>query len=319
MPSPDWSTIALVFPGQSSQQVGMGADLVRDYPGAAAVFAEADQVLGEPFTKLCFEGPAEVLDETLNTQPALYVMGVALVRTLESKAGTIRPIGVAGHSVGELTALAAAGALSFADGLRLVRERARAMRDAGAIQPGGMAALLGPTIGEAEALCAQASAETGKPVVVANDNCPGQVVISGDSAALERALQLASERGVKRAVKLAVSIAAHSPLMTSAAERFRAALAATPFTEPRYPVISNATTESLREPDEIRAALGGQLTSPVHWTGCVRTLRTLGAQTFLELGPKDVLTGLLKRIDRSATGLPLNSAATIAAFISAAK
>ncbi len=293
----------------------MGADLAREYPAAAAVFAEADQVLGEPFTKLCFEGPAEALDETHNTQPALYVMGIALVRVLESKTGAVSPIGAAGHSVGELTALAAAGALSFADGLRLVRERALAMRDAGATQPGGMAALLGPTIGEAEALCAQASAESGKPVVVANDNCPGQVVISGDAAALERALQLASERGVKRAVKLAVSIAAHSPLMTSAVERFRAALAATPFTEPRFPVISNATTESLRNPDEIRAALGGQLTSPVHWTDCVRTLRNLGAQTFLELGPKDVLTGLLKRIDRSATGLPLNSAAALAAFI----
>lgn len=315
MSTPDWSTIALVFPGQSSQQVGMGADLAREYPIAAAVYAEADDVLGEPFARLCFEGPAAALDETINTQPALYVIGVAIVRVLESHGGPVKPIGAAGHSVGELTALAAAGAMSFADGLRLVRERARAMRDAGAAQPGGMAALLGPTLSEAEALCAQASAESGKPVVVANDNCPGQVVISGDIAALERALQLATERGVKRAVKLAVSIPAHSPLMTSAAERFRTALAATPFTEPRYPVISNATTQSLREPDEIRAALGGQLTSPVHWTECVRTLRNLGAETFLEIGPKDVLTGLLKRIDRAATGIALNSAAAITAFI----
>src|SRR5579864_7870517 len=275
MAARDWSTIALVFPGQGAQQVGMGADLARNYPAAAAVFAETDQVLGEAFARLCFEGPAEALDETINTQPALYVMGVALWRALESQVGPVKPIGAAGHSVGELTALAVAGAMPFADGLRLVRERARAMRDAGAAHPGGMAALLGPTLSDAEALCAQASAESGKPVVVANDNCPGQVVISGDMAALDRALQLATERGIKRAIKLAVSIPAHSPLMTSAAERFRAALAATPFTEPRYPVISNGTIQSLHEPDEIRAALSGQLTSPVHWTDCVRTLRNL--------------------------------------------
>ncbi len=292
----------------------MGADLVRTFPEAAALFAEADAVLGEPVSRICFEGPAQLLDDTLNTQPALYVMGMAVWRILTARFGTIQPVGGAGHSVGELPALAAAGAMSFADGLRLARERAKAMRAAGVANPGAMAALLGPTIDEAQAICSQAQTETGKPVVVANDNCPGQVVISGDMAALDAALRIASERGVKRAIKLAVSIAAHSPLMTEATAHFKAALAATPFVEPRFPVLSNATMEPMYSAETIRARLGGQLTSPVHWTDCVRALRTMGATTFLELGPKDVLTGLLKRIDRSASGIPLNSVESITAF-----
>ena len=318
MTVPDWSAIAVTFPGQGSQQVGMGADLARAYPAAATLFSQADQILGESFASLCFDGPAEALDDTRNTQPALYVMGVAVYRALESHAndqGKLLPLAAAGHSVGELTALTAAGALDFADGLRLVRERALAMYEAGQQQPGAMAALLGPTVAEADAICADASAESGQPVVVANDNCPGQVVISGNSAALERALALASERGVKRSIRLAVSIAAHSPLMAEAAERFQRALARTTFEPPRFPVISNATMQPLITPDDIRAALGRQLTSSVHWTDSVRALRTMGAATFLELGPKDVLTGLLKRIDRAAVGIPLNSADAVQAFL----
>ena len=314
----NWSNIALVFPGQGSQQVGMGADLAASSPIAAETFAEADRVLGEPLSQLCFNGPAESLDETLNTQPALFVMGVAVWRTLESQfgaRGTIQPIASAGHSVGELTALAAAGALAFADGVRLVRARAEAMRSAGLANPGGMAALLGPSITEAHAICADASVETGRPVVVANDNCPGQVVISGDRTALDRALALASERGVKRAIPLAVSIAAHSPLMTHAADQFRAALDRTPFAEPRFPVLSNADGQPMTTPDHIRTALAKQLTSPVYWTACVQALQARGAGTFLELGSKDVLTGLLKRIDRSATGIALNSLAAITNFV----
>ncbi len=310
----DWSKTALIFPGQGSQIVGMGADLARVYPAAATVFAEADRVLGFALSGLCFEGPAESLDETLNTQPALFVTGIATLRALESIVGAVQPVGVAGHSVGEITALAAAGALSFEDGLRLVRERARLMREAGITHPGGMAALLGPTVEEARAICAEASALIGHPVVLANDNCPGQVVISGDIAALDRALEIAKTRGVKRAVKLAVSIAAHSPLMAAATASFRATLAATPFTAPRFPVIDNASAGLLTTPDAIRAALGGQLTAPVRWTDSIRLLRGQGAATFLELGPKDVLTGLLKRIDREAAGVALNSAEAIAAW-----
>jgi [acyl-carrier-protein] S-malonyltransferase len=163
-------------------------------------------------------------------------------------------------------------------------------------------------------ICTAAREETGKPLVVANDNCPGQVVISGDGAALERALEIAKERGVKRALKLAVSVAAHSPLMQQASEGFNKALAETPFSAPRYPVISNATVQPLRTVDEIRHALGLQLTSPVRWTACVRALHGLGATRFIEIGSKDVLTGLLKRIDKELTGLAINSAEAVDAF-----
>ncbi len=312
--SMDWSKIALIFPGQGSQVVGMGADLVARFPEAAAVFEEADRVFGVPFMRLCFDGPAATLDDTLNTQPAVYVIGVATLRALEARLGAVVPAGVAGHSVGELTALTAAGALSLSDGLRLVRERARLMSVAGAAHPGAMAALIGPTVAEAQSICAQASAESGEPVVVANENCPGQVVISGDGTALDRALEIAKERGVKRALRLAVSVAAHSPLMQSAADAFRDTLAATPFSSARFPVIDNASVHALRDPSEIQAALGAQITAPVHWTESIQALRALGAETFLELGPKDVLTGLLKRIDRDAVGVPINSAAALDAW-----
>lgn len=304
----DWSTTVLVFPGQGSQQVGMGKSLVEQFPTAAALFAQADQVLGMPFSTLMIEGPAETLDDTLNTQPALYIIGIATLRALESLYGTITPLAVAGHSLGEFTALTAAGVLSFEDGLKLVRERGRLMKEAGQRNPGAMAALLGAEIADVRALCADASAQVGKPVVLANDNCPGQVVISGDETALDLALTLAKERGVKRAIKLAVSIAAHSPLMESATAEFRRVLDATTFTAPRVPVIGNLSASPLQTPDDIRAELGAQLTGSVRWTETIQNLRKMGATNFLELGSKDALTGMLKRIDKEATGVAVNSA-----------
>jgi [acyl-carrier-protein] S-malonyltransferase len=310
----DWSSAALVFPGQGSQQVGMGADLVRQYPSAAQVFEQADQVLGFAFTRLCFEGPAEQLDETLNTQPALYVTGLATLRAVEACLGPIKPLAAAGHSLGELTALTAAGALPFEAGLKLVRERGRLMKEAGEKNPGAMAALLGVEIADAQSICEQASNQTGKPVVVANDNCPGQVVISGDAQALDSALEIAKERG-KRGIKLAVSIGAHSPLMAHAAEAFRAALLQTEFLTPTIPIIGNVTAAQLHTPEAIVAELGAQLTSSVRWTESVQALQALGAKTFVELGPKEVLSGLLKRIDRNATGIPVNSSEAIAALV----
>src|SRR5215813_194993 len=200
----DWTTTALVFPGQGSQQVGMCADLVQQYPAAAQVFEQTDQILGFPLSKLCFEGPAETLDETINTQPALYTAGVATLRVLEATHGPVTALAVAGHSLGELTALTAAGALPFEAGVKIVRERGRLMKEAGEHNPGAMAALLGLEMAEARAICEQATKAVGRQVVVANDNCPGQVVISGDAQALDQALALAKEHGVKRAVKLAV-------------------------------------------------------------------------------------------------------------------
>lgn len=314
MPALDLSGTAFIFPGQGSQMVGMAADVADAYPAAAAIFDEADSILGLPFAQLMREGPAETLDDTLNTQPALYIASIAILRALESRHGELTPIGAAGHSLGELTALTAAGALPFESGLTLVRERAQLMKEAGASHPGAMAALLGPTVAEADAICQQAAADTGKPLVVANDNCPGQVVISGDAEALERALIIAKERGVKRALKLAVSVAAHSPLMAGASAGFKLALDRTPFSAPRYPVISNVTGQPLRDEAGIRAALGLQLTSPVLWTACIEGLRGLGATQFVEIGSKDVLTGLLKRIDKGLTGIAVNSAEGVANY-----
>lgn len=310
----DWATTAWVFPGQGSQQVGMGADLAREYPTVAALFEEADRILGFPFAKLCFEGPTDTLDETINTQPALYLIGIATLHALEAKFGAVRPLAVAGHSLGEFTALTAAGALPFEAGLKLVRERGRLMKEAGEISPGAMAAVIGLDMDVVRALCEQASGEVRRPVVAANDNSPGQVVISGDGAALERAMALAKEKGAKMTRKLAVSVAAHSPLMAHSAEAFRQALNDTPFETPRFPIVGNVNAAPLRTVEDIRAELGAQLTSSVRWTESVQALRNMGVATFLEIGPKDVLVGLLKRIDRAATGIAVNSAEALAAL-----
>jgi [acyl-carrier-protein] S-malonyltransferase len=313
-----WSSTAFVFPGQGAQEVGMGADLVEVYPAANAIFAQADEALGFSLSELCFNGPAEVLNDTLNTQPALYVMGVALWRVLESAFGDkMRPTFVAGHSLGEFTALAAAGALDFADGLRLVRERGRLMKDAGEHSPGAMAAILGLDVDAVREICAEASEKSGKALVVANDNCPGQLVISGYQEAVELALPLAAERGAKRVITLVVSVASHSPLMESITGEFRRVLDATPFNTPTLPVIGNVNAAPLQTPDDIRAELGAQLTSTVRWTESVQAMCQAGVDTFVELGPKDVLSGLARRIERSAQRVPLNSAEAVTAFLAA--
>ncbi len=299
---------AFVFPGQGSQAVGMGADLARRYHVARQTFQEADDVLGYAISRLCFEGPAEQLNDTYYAQPALYVAGIAALRTLyEALESPIEPVLMAGHSLGELTALTAAGAMSFPEGLKLVQRRGELMREAGTYSPGGMAAILGLTLEALQQVCAEAAAETGGVVVVANDNCPGQIVIAGDEYALEAAMQKASGVGAKRVVRLEVSIAAHSPLMARVSEQFREALRATPFHKPILPVIGNVSAAPLRTVDEIRADLGAQLTSMVRWTESVQAMRALGIDTFIELGSKNVLTGLLKRIDRDALGLVVDT------------
>jgi len=312
----DWSRTALLFPGQGSQAAGMALDLKRNYEAVAALFERADRIYGEPFSRV-FEDAA-ALDQTENTQPALYIAGLAALRALEAALNDgqpLAPLAAAGHSLGEFTALTAAGALSLEDGLRLVRLRGQLMAQAGAAQRGAMAALLGADAAQVRAICERASAESGAPVVLANDNCPGQAVISGAETAVEAAIALAKADGIKRAVKLTVSVAAHSPLMASAAEAFRDALASVAFSAPRFPVIGNTTAAPLNTPDQIVAELSAQLTGSVRWTESVQALRTLGAQTFLELGAKDVLTGLLKRIDRDAEGIPINDVATLSAFV----
>ncbi|HML22200.1 MAG TPA: ACP S-malonyltransferase [Aggregatilinea sp.] len=312
----EWTTTAFVFPGQGSQEVGMGADLAERFPAAKAVFEQADQILGVSLSDLCFNGPAEELNDTYNTQPALYVMGIAVLRVLEAALPTPpRPAFVAGHSLGEFTALTASGALSFEDGVRLVRERGRLMKKAGERTPGAMAALLGLSSDVVRELCTEASAKTGKPVVLANDNCDGQLVISGDKDAIEAAMPLAMERGAKKVVPLTVSVASHSPLMESISAEFRQHLDQTAFTAPTLPVIGNVSAAPLSTVDEIRFELGAQLTSTVRWTESVGYMLNQGVQRFVELGPKDVLSGLIKRIDRSAQRAALNNAAAVEAFL----
>lgn len=313
----DWTKSAFVFPGQGSQVVGMGKDLTAAYPAARDTFAQADDVLGFSLSALCFDGSQETLDDTLNTQPALYTCGIATLRALQAELPDATPAFVAGHSLGEFTALAGAGALSFADGLRLVRERGRLMKEAGTHSPGAMAALLGLDAPQVREVCARASQQTGGVLVLANDNCPGQIVISGDDATIEVGMKMAQEAGAKRAVKLAVSIAAHSPLMAPASAAFRQAVLVTTFQTPTVDVYGNVDAAPLGDVDAIRRELDLQLTHSVRWMELVQAMVAAGADNFIELGPKDVLTGLLKRIDRSKTGTPINSAAALQPFVDA--
>jgi len=280
----------------------MGRKLYDASPAARAVFEQADTVLGTFLSRLCFEGPVERLNDTSNTQPAIFVASVAALRALEERGGDSVAY-VAGHSMGEFSALAAAGAFSFEDGLRLVRERGRLMKEAGERDPGGMAAVIGLETESLEAICAETREQSGAHVGVANDNCPGQVVISGAFGPLERAMERAVERGARKVIRLAVSIAAHSPLMAEAAAEFRATLDATLFHEPAISLVANATAGPLIDPDDIRDALGRQLTSPVRWAESVRWMIGQGVTRYVEVGPGKVLTGLLRRIDRSVERL----------------
>jgi [acyl-carrier-protein] S-malonyltransferase len=291
---------ALVFPGQGSQLVGMGKTLAERYPAARQVFEEADAVLGFSLSSLCWNGPDAELGETLNTQPALLAHSVAAWRALTAEYGEFSPLCLAGHSMGEFSALVAAGALGFADGLRLVRERGRVMTEAGKRKPGGMAAILNLDRAILSEVCGQAARETGGIVGLANDNCPGQIVISGEVPALQRAIALAQERGAKRAIRLNVSIGSHSPLMEEAAREFTRAVDAVAIADPRSPLVGNTSAGVLRTAAEIRADVNAQLTSPVRWVDSVRAMSALGAAVFVELGPKDVLSCLIKRIEPKA-------------------
>jgi [acyl-carrier-protein] S-malonyltransferase len=297
------ATTAFVFPGQGSQFVGMGQTLAKASPAARQTFAEADECLGFGLARLCWEGPEADLTDTLNAQPALLAHSVAALRALHEKIGEFTPAFVAGHSLGELSALVAAGAMEFEDGLDLVRKRGEVMQAAGQRAPGGMAAILGLDASVMVEVCAEARASTGGVVQVANDNCPGQVVISGDLASLEKAMELAKARGAKRAIKLPVSIASHSPLMQSAIADYTRAVDAVPFIPPIPPVVGNVHAQPLLDPNDLRAELPAQLISPVRWADSVRYMLAQGVTTFVELGAKDVLTTLLKRIDVNARGI----------------
>jgi [acyl-carrier-protein] S-malonyltransferase len=296
----------------------MGKDLAEMYPEARQVYDEADAILGYPLSGLCFDGPKETLDDTVNTQPAVFVTSLATMRALEAEGSLPAPAMVAGHSLGELTALVAAGAMHLADGLSLVRERGRLMKLAGDSSPGGMAAVLKADVPDVERACRDASEETGNPVQIANYNAPGQLVISGDREALSRAIELLRERGAKRIIPLAVSIAAHSPLMGAVVQEFRAAVEATPIHTPSVPVVANISARPLRTVVEIRDELAGQLTWPVRWISSVEWMVDQGVGRFIELGPKNVLSRLVQWIDGRVEAVSVGDVASAEALASPA-
>lgn len=309
----DPKTTAFVFPGQGSQTVGMGRDLAAAYPLAKQTFDEADSVLGLAFSKIMWEGPDSDLNDTLNTQPALYIHSLAAFRVFSHLYPGLIPAALAGHSLGELSALAASGALTFADGLRLVRTRGELMQRAGELAPGGMAAILGLDIPTLDRVCAEAGAAD-ELVQVANDNCPGQVVISGAKPAVERAMAAAKSAGAKRALPLAVSIAAHSPLMESIQDAWSGAVNTAKFSALGIPVIGNVHALPLADEASARADIIAQMQSRVRWTESVKYMSAQGITTFVEVGTGTVLGGLIKRIAEGVSSLPLGNPQDFAAF-----
>ena len=304
---------AFLFPGQGAQSAGMGRALAEAYPAARDAFETADRVLGFPLSDTCWNGPAEDLKKSVITQPALLTHSVAAWRLVEA-AGLV-PDFVAGHSLGEYSACVAAGALAFEDGLRLVHRRGDLMYRAGLERPGAMAALLGLSREDAEAACADAA---GAGIVrAANLNAPGQIVISGEPAAVDRACELAKARGAKRAIRLEVSGAFHSPLMASAAEGLAAALDAVTIRDPRCPVISNAWAKPVRTAAELRTALKEQLLASVRWEESMRWLLAEGVTGFVELGTGKVLRGLLRTIDKEAASWNVEDPESLQATLAA--
>lgn len=306
-------TIALVFPGQGSQFVGMGSSLAEVSPAARQVFSEADDTLGFSISDLCFNGPDDKLRDTMYAQPAILTTSIATLSALRERLGAaaalLTPRFVAGHSLGEYSALVAAGVLEFSTALQLVRERGRLMKESGDLTPGGMAAVIGLDARVLEDLCRQAN--TKGIVCPANYNAPNQTVISGDLVALSAAIELAIANGAYKVVRLAVSIAAHSPLMQRASEQFNEAIGRFRLQDAHIPVVSDISARVMTSGDDIRAELSRQLYSSVRWTETVREMLSAGVTTFVEVGPGEVLSTLIKRIDRKALTVSIGDASSL--------
>lgn len=309
-------SIAFVFPGQGSQQVGMGKALAEAFPAARAVFAEVDDALGQKLSTLMWEGPESDLTLTENAQPALMSVSLAALRVLEQEHGIILKNTakfVAGHSLGEYSALAAAGTFSIADTARLLRIRGRAMQAATPVGTGAMAALLGLDFAQAAEVAAEAA--QGEVCEAANDNAPGQVVVSGHKAAVERALEIAKAKGAKRAVLLPVSAPFHCALMKPAADAMTEALAQVTMHAPAVPLIANVTAGPLTDPAQIRASLVDQVTGTVRWRECMAAMAASGVTLFAEIGAGKVLAGLVKRNAEGAAGLSIGTPEDITAAL----
>jgi [acyl-carrier-protein] S-malonyltransferase len=315
-------TTSLIFPGQGSQAIGMGRSLAENFAAAREVFAEVDDALGQKLYALMQEGPEAELNRTENTQPAIMAVSLAACKVLEKETGFSLPAGashVAGHSLGEYSALTAAGALTLADCAKLLRIRGRAMQEAVPEGQGGMVAVIGPELAAVEAIVAEARARAvGEIIEIANHNSTGQVVLSGSARGMELAIEVAKEKGAKRALPLTVSAPFHCSLMQPAAEKMREALAAARLLQPKVPVIANVTAEPVSDPAQIRELLVKQVTGMVRWVDSVKTLERLGVTRMIEIGHGNVLSGLIKRITPEMTLMNVGSVEDLESYSKAA-
>ena len=305
---------AFVFPGQGSQYAGMGKDVADAYPAARKVFDDIDAALGFPISRLCFEGPEEELKLTENTQPAILAVSCALHAVLEERGATRRDL-VAGHSLGEYSAIVSVGGLTPANAAKIVRARGRFMQEAVPVGTGGMAALIGPSVEDARAICEEAA--QGEVVSVANINAPGQIVIAGTKSGIERAIDVARKRGVRRALPLPVSAPFHCALMNPAAERLEPILNDADFHDLWFALVSNVDASPIGTATAVRNALLRQVASPVRWVESVQRMISMGVKRFVEIGPGSVLTGLIKRIDPSVELTNVSDVPSLEAFLNA--
>jgi [acyl-carrier-protein] S-malonyltransferase len=305
---------AFVFPGQGSQFAGMGQDVAEKYPAARKVFDDIDAALGYSISRLCFEGPEEDLKLTENTQPAILAVSSALHAVLEEHGATRRDV-VAGHSLGEYSAIVSVGGLTPAEAAKIVHQRGRFMQEAVPVGTGAMAALIGPSVEDAQAICDEAA--QGEVVSVANINAPGQIVIAGTKSGIDRAIDIAKKRGVRRALPLAVSAPFHCDLMKPAEERLRPVLDEANLKDLWYAVVSNVDASPIGTATAVRNALLRQVASPVRWVECVQKMVSMGVKRIVEIGPGSVLTGLVKRIDSSVELVNVSDVPSLEAFLNA--